>query len=355
MNVSTRGQLTVYVAYLQQGENPIKGGFFVYSNRAFASSSDLQNAVQHYVNFTAKKTIEIALYWAPVNMASFNLVGCQALNIDVDESDYFLLKRILTQLYNRDKLYPAQLPMAYVPPVTRCVDKGLLKAACESQLKYLEAYTAYDFRCLRHTDLSKPIPLRSEPLEEGQEAATTTLWEVFHQVKVDSVRIFHSVVECEDRRGVYIQAIVMPLPSACRDLAHTVYTSPVAFFRQFFTEATLEKLFVHSSIIQGQSETYDPETRKVTNTDESSAMESIATFWHIDIKAVLDNLTKVQQQVHTPQRDAASGDSSYQGSTFSFNPGSVVTTSALKKARFEAPAPSQVPGTSMEGVSGERP
>ncbi len=355
MNVSTRGQLTVYVAYLQQGENPIKGGFFVYSNRAFASSSVLQNAVQHYVNFTAKKTIEIALYWAPVNMASFNLGGCQALNIDVDESDYFLLKRILTQLYNREKLYPAHLPMAYVPPVSRCVDKGLLKAACDSQLKYLEAYNWYEFRCFKQTDLLAPIPLRPELSEDGIKEATTTLWELFNQVKVDSVRVFHSVLECEDRRGVYIQAVVMPLPSPCRDLAKTVHTSPVAFFRQFFIEETLEELFVNSAIIQGHSETYDPVARKVTNTDESTAMESISTFWHIDIKAVLDNLTKVQQQVHPPQRDAASGDSSYQGSTFSFNPGSVVTTSALKKARFEAPAPSQVPGTSMDGVSGERP
>jgi hypothetical protein len=90
---------------------------------------------------------------------------------------------------------------------------------------------------------------------------------------------------------VYIQAIVMPLPSPCRDLEHTIFTSPVAFFRQVFTEETHEKLFVKSSIIQGHSETYDPETRKVTNTDESTAMESISTFWNIDIKAVLDNLT----------------------------------------------------------------
>jgi hypothetical protein len=67
MNVSTRGQLTVYIAYLQQGDNPIKGAFFVYSNRAFASLSFLQSAVQHYGNYTAQKSIEIALYWAPVN------------------------------------------------------------------------------------------------------------------------------------------------------------------------------------------------------------------------------------------------------------------------------------------------
>jgi hypothetical protein len=351
VDTRARGQLTLYIAYLQQGDKPIKGGFFVYSNRAFATSSALFNSIQHYVNYTAKKPIEIAIYWAPVNMSSFNLVGCQALNIDVDESDYFLLKRVLTQLYNRTKVYPAHLPMAYVPPVTRCVDKDLLLAACGSQLKYLEAYTSYDFRCFKHTDLFVALPLHKELAEEGKEA-TSQLWDLFHSIQVDSVHTFHSILECEDRRGAYIQAIVMPVPVPCRDLAKTVHASPVAFFRQFFTQATLDKLFDESSIIQGHSESYDPVTRKVTNTDEASAMESISTFWNIDIRAVLD---KVHQQVYTSHKDAPSGDSSYQGSNLSFNPGSVVTTSALKKARFETPGPPKVPGTPMEGVSGERP
>jgi hypothetical protein len=350
MNVSTVPQLTVWIASLQLSEKPTKGGFFVYSNRAFASSNSLVIALQDYVKYTAKKSIEIALYWAPVNMNNFNLVGCVALQIDVDETDYFLLKRILTQLYNRTKVYPAGLPMVYVPPVNRCVDRDLLKSACDSQIKYLEAITVYEFRCFRHTDLSASIPV----IREGTEGVPSTLWEVFHSVMVDSVRIFHSTLECIDRRGAYIQVVVMPIRA--RELAKTIFNSPVAFFRQYFTQETLEKLFDESSIIQGYSETYDPVTRKVTNTDELLAKESISQFWHVDIQAVLDNLNRVQRQVHPPQRETTSVDSSPQGSSFSFNPGSVTTTSALKKARFEATMVSpQVPGTPMEGVSGEGP
>jgi len=53
----------LWVASLQVSEDPIKGGFFVYSHQAFATSPSLTEAIISAISLAARKSIEVALYF----------------------------------------------------------------------------------------------------------------------------------------------------------------------------------------------------------------------------------------------------------------------------------------------------
>jgi len=90
------------------------------------------------------------------------------------------------------------------------------------------------------------------------------------------------------------------------------------------------------------SEEYDPKTQTFSNTYEKKANEALKIFFEIDMQIVFES-----QMTST---NSTQGDGASYSSNFSFDPGSVKTTSALsKRPRF---AHKIVPGTSR-GATGE--
>ena len=292
--------------------------------------------MHHSISFIAGKEIDIALYWGSVNMAKAKIPGDSFLQIEVDATDYDLLKSALTHVYNITKLYPLGVPLVYVPPVARCIDLNLLTAACISQGKFARTSCVLEFRCfLRNLDC--PVTVR----ETMSGLGTTTLREVFRcSINYAGQHVFHSTLECADRRGDYIHAIVMPPPKR-EKLAQVILQSPVAFFRHFFEDTELQHLFDKPSLIAGKSETYDPETYTVTSSYEAHASKALSSFFHVDMQVMLDEVDK----------DATMADTQTESESFgtglSFNPGSVRTASAWRKRPKTA---FQVPGTSREAA-----
>jgi len=133
------------------------------------------------------------------------------------------------------------------------------------------------------------------------------------------------------------------MPSGSRSkLARSIFQSPVAFFCHCFEEDLLHKIFDKPAFEQGMSEEYDPQMQKFSNTYEKKADEALKTFFEVDMQLVFDS-----QMTSTT---STQGDGASYSSNFSFDPGSVKTTSALsKRPRF---AHNKVPGSS-KGVSGE--
>lgn len=71
--------LSLYVANLQNSEEPVKGSFFVYSHRAFASSPALGAAMANALSAMTEKPIVFSLYWGSVNMNKAGIIGPVAL------------------------------------------------------------------------------------------------------------------------------------------------------------------------------------------------------------------------------------------------------------------------------------
>ena len=342
-NVERSFRLTIWVARLQLGEAPIKGGFFVYSHRNFSSSSSLISSIRSAIMAVVDRELELAFFWERVNMFKINIQGPFSLQIEVDQKEYDFLKRALTVIYNTRKSYPLGVPMVYVPPVNRCLDDDLLRQACDSQVRFQMVAASFEFRCFLSTDLGFKVKLKS-----GRDKAAT-LGEVFRKfIKQGESPVFHSVIECSDSSGSkYIHALVMPSSKRLR-LARAIFQSPVAVFRHYLDESYLSRLFDTLSMLQSESDIYDADTETVTNNDESRAMEALRTCITVDMSMVLESQAEGQR---SRQGDAASYAASY-ASNFSFDPGSVRTNSnsaQSKKARFSQ---TQVPGT-PKGVSGE--
>ena len=85
--------LSFYEDRLQEGDQPVNGGFFVYSQRAYSDSSHLRAAIGNAVRLVAFRDIQFSLYWGPVNSWKLNLSGNYALQVEVDATDYDVLKR----------------------------------------------------------------------------------------------------------------------------------------------------------------------------------------------------------------------------------------------------------------------
>lgn len=336
-NVERPFCLSLWVASLQLSEDPVKGGFFVYSHRSFANSASLINSIQSAITQVAGKIVEVAIYWGPVNMVKVGLNGPYALQIDVDSEDYELVKRSLMLLYNRLKQYPSAVPMVYVPPVNRCIDDNLLREANESQVKFLQIVQVFDLRCFLSPSLDSKVTMKPD------RDLALTLGEFLRKgIVLEESPIFHSVIECLDQSGVrYIQALVMPIPLKS-NLARVICKSPVAFFRHYLTDDSIALLFDRPSLLQGESDVYDPETRSVKNSDELQSSLAIRSCLHFDMQLVYDR--------HEDNAPSRQGESASYASNFSFDPGSIRTNSALaKRTRFSQVS---VPGTSR-GVSGE--
>lgn len=337
-NVDRSFRLSLWVASLQLAEKPVKGGFFVYSHRAFSTSPSLISSIKRTIEQMVDKTVELSCFWGAVNMFKIGLQGPYALQIEVDESDYDILKRSLTLIYNKNKAYPLGVPMVYVPPVNKCLDEDLLRHACESQLKFQSMVSAFEFRCFVTTDLSRQVQLQPD---KGQ---ASTLGDFLRKtISFEATSVFHSVIECSDSSGgSYVHALVMPSAKKLK-VAKTIFKSPVAVFRYFLEESLIPRLFDTISILQGQSDVYDPESGTVTNKDESQTWEALKSFCQVDMQMVIDNNNEGSQQ--------GNGDAASYASNFSFNPGSVRTNSAWsKRARFSPHQ--QVPGASR-GAYGE--
>lgn len=348
LNLEIPHQLSIWIASLQSSNSPVKGGYFVYSLRAYSYSPSLFSAILSTVRLVAGKAIDLGLYWAPVNSATIR--GPYALQFDVDEADYDLVKRCLTQIYNREKEYPLGVPMVYVPPISRCIDQDLIHAAFHSQAKFTECSELLSFRCFISTDLDGALPIKEVDRDTSQ-----TLREVFHSIKVDQASgpVFHAVLECIDQTGT---PYVLAVTKFRQDLAKLIYTSPVAFFRQYFTDEVLITLFDKAAVIQGQSETYDPLTRKVSNTDETASMAALQSSYYFDMQILHD---RSQERHQRDQPMGFQGDNHSVASNFSrvsFDPGSVATRSALnKRVRMNVPVhQDQVPGA-LQRASGEGP
>ena len=343
-NVVRPFHFSLYLASLQESEDPIKGGFFVYSHRAFATSSTLLQSISSAISLTEGRPIEVAIYWGPINLISLGGPTFYTLQIEVGLSNYDNLKRTLTYIYNQSKTYPLGVPMVYVPPVARCVDKNLILNAGGSQHKFNKIVLALEFRCLLERDLDKKLTVKESPITmHPDKGKLSTLRDLFRfGVMVAGGSVFHSILQCTDYSGdSYILALVMPSGPRVK-LARAILQSPVAFFRHCFEEDVLRTLFDKQAMLQGRSDVYDLETQTVINNDEKTANEALRTFFHVDIQFILDSS---DDNTNSTQGEAAS-----YSSNFSFDPGSVKTTSALsKRPRF---AQDQVPGTS-KGVTGE--
>ena len=132
----------------------------------------------------------------------------------------------------------------------------------------------------------------------------------------------------------------MPPPKR-EKLAQVILQSPVAFFRHFLEDTELQQLFDKPSLLAGQSETYDPVTYTVTSSYEDLASKALASFFHVDMQVMLDELDKAATMAETQTESESFGTS------FSFNPGSVRTASAWRKRPKTV---FQVPGTSREAA-----
>lgn len=61
---------------------------------------------------------------------------------------------------------------------------------------------------------------------------------------------------------------MVALPGLSIDLARTIVHSPIAYFRQFLSNAVLSEVFNGPSLFQGQSETFNKTTLRVISTEE---------------------------------------------------------------------------------------
>lgn len=145
-----------------------------------------------------------------------------------------MLKRLLTHIYNRTKQYPSGVPMVYVPPVARCLDDNLLLASCNSQQKFARVCTVFEFRCFLITNLETPVPVKEGM---GLDPAPS-LGAIFCSLMLQGVKVVHSVLECSDRRGNYIQVLVMA-PGPLIKLTKIIHQSPVAILCERATRAAI--------------------------------------------------------------------------------------------------------------------
>jgi len=202
-NVIRPVHLSLYVASLQSSEDPIKGGFFVYSHRAFATSSSLTEAITLAFSTAAGKSIEVALYWGPINLARVEGPTFYALQIEVDSCNYDVLKRTMTNLYYQSKIFPLGVPMVYVPPVAKCINTQLLIDACGSQTRFNQLVMVMDFRCFLQTNLDTNLVVKEFPITmHPDKGKLSTLRGLFKfGARLEEKPVFHSVLQCVDMQG----------------------------------------------------------------------------------------------------------------------------------------------------------
>jgi hypothetical protein len=356
--------IRLYLGRLQTSEKPMVGGFFVHSLREYAQSSDLSFAIRNAVQSVCEKSVDVALFWAPINCKSIGLNGPPVMQIEVDEGDYADVRQALVYLYNKHKAYPMHIPMVFIPPPGRCVDQQLPVKACHSQNAFLRVHRIHVFSPFKldfylgspiavkdSTSLEKLAHVSPGPDDEAASPMTSdeptsadvegeplvphkvNMTSLLRAISVDKVPVFFAILPAMVKGDKAFLLVTVPGPAG-NDLARLVVNSPVAYFKHVLLPSSLDLVFTKLAVAQASSEYFDPVRLRVINTEETTTSETLALFTFDIPLHVRRGLSSAQSTTDTQPFD-----------TFSFSAGSVQTNS-LKRIRFQEAANNlmQVPG-----------
>jgi hypothetical protein len=360
-----QGSLELYIDRVQSAEKPMAGGFFVGSLKEYALSPLLHVAIKDAVRQITRKSIDFTFFWGDINCYPLEIMrGLKAMQVEVDEANYGVVRRALTIIYNGLKMFPLGVKMAYMPPPGRCLDTNLPKQACQRQYQFLRVCRIYEFKQLNHNfSLSTRLNMKSTivgnplnimvpiaepqggPNNEAEAKADTdvnnppnlglttplvgpkTLCELLQAITVNSSPVYHSVLPSIDRG--YPAILLVVVPSLGTELARMVHSSPVAFLSQVLDEPTINMIFDEEALMAGEIEAFDTNTQRIVNREETATSDAITSMFKFTFELPSDFDSKFGRQ---PAKRT-------KYDTYSFAAGSAQTSpsssSILKQVRFK--------------------